>query len=346
MQMKQQLPVLAEVTRSGMVESRHRGSVVVADAEGTIHALCGDGQGWTYMRSCAKPVQALPLVESGAADRFGFTEQELAVCCASHAGEVMHRGAVQRILDKIGLSGQALACGIHPPYNREERRRLLAEGREPDPIHHNCSGKHSGMLAVCVHRGWPVEGYLDPDHPLQVEILQCMSDLTGIPRDEIRLGVDGCGVPVFGLPLVAMARVFAHLASDVGHPDHRDALRRIRAAMIGNPEYIAGSGQFDTLLMQQSKGRVVAKSGAEGVFCCGLTGRGWGMAVKIEDGSTRAIPPVVVQCLAELSVLTEADLQALANCREPEIRNNSGLKVGAIRAVSPVFSGNRTHGKG
>lgn len=335
---REALPVLAEVTRSGWVESRHRGVVVVVDTQGTIHRQRGPANWRTYMRSAAKPVQAVPLIESGAADSFRFTEEELAICCASHTGEEIHQQVVQSVLQKIGQPAEALACGVHPPTDSRTRRQLVAAGRRPNVLHHNCSGKHGGMLAVCVHRDWPVAGYRSADHPLQREIVQVMSELTGCSIEDIHLGVDGCGVPVFGLPLSAMARVFAILGTEGQAPRHGEALRRIREAMTGNPYLIAGRGQFDTALMQQCGERVVAKSGAEGVFCCGVIGRGLGIVIKMEDGYARALPSVALQCLLELNVVTEADLHALSSFFEPEVRNAHDELVGHIRAVRPLFA--------
>ncbi|HHY32502.1 MAG TPA: asparaginase [Firmicutes bacterium] len=323
-----------KVTRGPIVESVHRVDVAVADNAGRVLFWLGDPDKLTYWRSCAKPIQAVPVVETGAAGRFGFDDQEIAVMCASHSGEDVHIRTVASILRKIGLTDDALSCGVHPPLDAASADRLVACGVGPWQLHCNCSGKHAAMLAIAVHMGYPPAGYFRQDHPVQRLMLHEVSVFAGLPEDDIVIGVDGCGVPVFGLPLSAMARAFATLAS----PDRlaatdtarADAARRICNAMRAYPHMVAGTGRFTTALMQVAGDRLVAKSGAEGVYCVGILGQGLGVAVKVEDGNARASAPVVVEALAQMGVLHAHHLEALAGHHHPHVFNHRGEIVGNV----------------
>jgi L-asparaginase II len=322
-----------KVTRGSIVESVHRVDVAVADGSGDVLYWVGDPNKVTYWRSCAKPIQAIPVIETGAAERFGFDDREIAVMCASHSGECAHVTTVAGILRKIGLPDAALACGVHPPLDRDSSRRLTACGVAPWQLHSNCSGKHSAMLAVAVHLGYSVQGYYRVDHPVQRIMLREVSLFTGVPQRDIAIGVDGCGVPVFGLSLASMARAFATLAS----PDHlmtdvacAKAARRVCRAMRTHPHMVAGRGRLTTDLMRVAGDRVVAKSGAEGVYCVGLLERGLGVAIKIEDGSTRAVGPLVLEVLARMGALEAGHLRALAPHHRPQVLNHRGEAVGEI----------------
>lgn len=326
--------IIAQVFRGDLVESLHRGDIAVVDGQGRIVAAVGDPEKVTYMRSSAKPIQALPVVETGAADAFGLTEEELAVICASHSAEQEHIQVVRGILEKIGLDESFLACGVHAPLDEVSARLLILEGKDPGPIHNNCSGKHAGMLAMAVHLGFSLQDYFLPDHPLQQLILTTMSEMTGLARDEIRIGVDGCGVPVFGLPLRRMAWAYARMISPGLEARRAEAARRIVTAMTRHPVLVAGHGRFNAELLLKTRGRVWGKSGAEGVFCLGLPGPGLGVAVKVEDGSSRAIPPVVLEVLQQLGVLTAEEERELAAFRRPDNTNHRGQVVGRIQ---PVF---------
>src|ERR1700730_14539405 len=204
---------LVEVTRGAIVESRHRGHVAAVDGEGQLVAYLGSPDTVTYLRSSAKPFQAIPLVASGAADRFGFTEKEIAIACASHNGEPIHTAAVLAILNKIGLKPEALKCGAHEPFSAAETRKLRARGEEPNVLHNNCSGKHAGMLALALHLGAPTESYDQLDNPIRVLIRDVVARFSGVSPDDIAIGIDGCGVPVFGMSVSAMARMYAHLVA-------------------------------------------------------------------------------------------------------------------------------------
>ena len=321
-----------KVTRGPIVESVHRADVAVADSAGRILFWAGDPGKVTFWRSSAKPIQAVPLIETGASARFGFEDREIAVMCASHSGEDVHMRAVAGILSKIGLDDSVLACGVHPPLDRASARKLLACGVAPWQLHCNCSGKHAAMLSVAVHMGYPVSGYFRPDHPVQRLMLHEVSLFTGIREDDISIGVDGCGVPVFGLPLAAMARAFATLVRPGQLPNAAAAAgaQRVCDAMRAHPYMVAGRGRLTTALMEVAGDRLVAKSGAEGVCCVGVLDLGLGVAVKIEDGNARAAGPVVIEVLARLGVLDGEGLAALAEHHHPHVLNHRGEVVGDI----------------
>ncbi len=313
-----------EVRRGGLIESLHRGRVAVCDPEGEVLEASGDPDGYVYVRSSAKPFQALPLVLSGVAGDFGLTEEELAVACASHNAEERHMAAVRSILDKAGLSEEALQNGAHPPMYEPAAAKLIQGGEEPRPIHGNCSGKHAGMLAVCVHEGWDTESYRDPRHPLQQWILTLIAEVCGVERDAIVLGGDGCGAPAFAMPLRNLATGFARLsAGERLSPELANAAREVRDAMRNHPFMVAGTGRFDTTVMEATS--LVAKSGAEGVFAAGSPG-GWGMAIKISDGSGRAVRPAALAALARRGV-------DIGEARAIPVRDLGGEQVGEIKAL-------------
>lgn len=332
-------PVLVEVWRDGLAEACHRGHVAVVDARGRLVARVGDPGHVTFWRSAAKPFQAAAVVAAGAADRFGLDEAALAVLCASHNGEEAHLETVRRLLARAGLGEGDLRCGVHPPAGEAARAALLRAGTEPGPLHNNCSGKHAGMLLLARHRGWPVEGYTDRDHPVQRAMRETVAAVAGVAPAEVALGVDGCGVPTFGLPLRHLALAFARLARPHGAPglgaELRAALERVGRAMARHPFLVAGSGRFCTDLMRVTGGRLLGKVGAEGVYGVAASDRGWGLAVKVEDGASRGLYPAVVRALALLGLLSPAEAEALAAHARPALRNHRGEAVGEVR---PVFT--------
>ncbi len=330
--------VLAETTRGGIVESVHHGAIAVAHVSGDLIARAGDPARVVFYRSSAKPFQAIPVVESGAADRFGFSPRELALCCASHAGEPHHQAEVAAMLAKIGLGVEALRCGCVVPNNAAEGARVAAGVVPMSPLQCDCSGKHAGMLAVCVHDGLPTGTYLEPSHPLQRRILGIMAEVLRVPVGAIGLGTDGCSLPTFAAPVAAFACSWATLADPEAAPagqgrEHAAALRRLAAAMVEAPENVAAEGAFVTDLMTLAGGRVVAKSGAEGLICLALPERGLGIAVRILDGSFRAHPVVVAELLRQLGALDEATLAAVEARHPAAIRNHNGWHVGELRAA-------------
>lgn len=314
------------ITRCDTVESVHRVHVAVCDASGQLIGGCGDAGQVAFYRSAAKPFQALPLVEDGVLERFGFTEAELALCCASHNAEPEHLTLARSMLAKAGLDERALACGPHPSLRPERARELWARGTRLGAVHNNCSGKHAGMLALAVANGWPPEGYVEPDHPVQQRMLAEIARWTGVAASELVTGTDGCGVVTFALSLADMAASFARFtaAADAGEP-----AARIVGAMTGHPFAVAGTGRTCTAVMELLDGRVFVKTGAEGVYCGGVRGSGRGFALKVEDGARRASDVALVRVLSDLGVADANDVSVLARGRT-EVLNTLGVDVGRI----------------
>jgi len=327
-------PVIVEVTRGSEVESRHRGEVAVVESAppGPVRFSLGDPEALVCMRSLAKPFQALPIVASGTAAALGFGPEELAIFCGSINGQDFQVALVERVLARIGLTPGALQCGIHAPQHRPTAKALAAAGQNPTALHHNCAGKHSGMLAMCVHHGWPVENYLDPEHPLQRLILQTVAETLGLLPEQIPVVIDGCGAPVFFVPLRRIAWGYARLAAA---PPESPA-GTLMAACLTNPRHIAGDGRLETHIMQALPGRVFAKAGAEGGYALALVREGLGVALKIEDGNQRAIAPAIMALLEHLQMLTPQAREALAAYRTPPVLNFHKQAVGQIRAVFAV----------
>lgn len=318
---------VVRVTRGGATESIHRVHVAVVDATGRIIGGCGDPGQVVFYRSAAKPFQALPLVEDRVVERLGLTERELALCCASHNAEPEHLALARSILAKAGLDEGALACGPHPSLHLERARELLVAGTELAAVHNNCSGKHAGMLALAITRGWHPGGYLEPDHPVQRRMLAEITRWSGVAESEIRTGTDGCGVVTFALSLAHMAGSFACFtaAADEGHP-----ASRIVAAMTGHPFAVAGTDRTCTAVMKRLGDRVFVKTGAEGVYCGGVRGRGVGFALKVEDGARRASDVALIQVLSDVGVAAPSDVSALAGHRMTRVLNTLGEPVGRI----------------
>lgn len=339
----QQVPLaepLVEVRRGGLTESRHRGHVVAIEPDGNIVAYLGSPQTVTFLRSSAKPFQALPLLVSGAAERFGFTDREVALACASHNGEPIHTEIAASMLGKIGLGPEALKCGVHEPYSVEAASELRARGEAPNVLHNNCSGKHAGMLAVALHLGVPFETYNKPEHPVQIAIGKAVAQFAGVPVEDLAVATDGCAVPVFGITVRAMALAYARLISPPPSFDEatRGACARIVRVMSTYPELIGGtSDRLDTEIMRAAPGRLVSKVGAEGVYTAGVKPceewpNGLGLALKIEDGDDRrARPTVVIESLRQLGVLRDESLEAVAGYAFFPVLNRPGDVVGEVR---------------
>jgi L-asparaginase II len=334
------MPVaIAETTRGGVTESVHYGVVVAVDATGEVIASAGDPETVVFFRSSAKPFQAIPVIESGAADAFRFTPAELALCCASHEGSPEHQQQVAAMLAKIGMSPAELQCGCPLPMHDLEAARVTTGEIEGLPLHCDCSGKHAGMLATIAHEGLSHHDYLDPAHPLQQCILGIMAEVMRVPVETIVLGTDGCSLPTFGAPVRAFATAYAALAAPELVPpgagrEHAAALDRLRAAMIAHPENVAGHGQLVTDLMALSDGRVVAKSGAEGLICLAAPEQEVGIAIRVMDGSFRTHAAVTVAALEQLGILDAPARDAILERHSPQLRNHNGRLVGEIR---PVF---------
>jgi L-asparaginase II len=327
--MQYDLDVIA--TRGGVVESRHRVHAAVVDATGRVCAWAGNPGLVTAWRSCAKPFQVISLLESGRFDELGWGDNELAVACASHGGEPEHVALVRAMLEAVELEEGDLACGPHEPLSRRGARILQQSGESPTRLHNNCSGKHAAMLAHARAEGWPTLGYESCHHPVQQRVLEQVAAWTGVPAARVLQAVDGCGVVTFGLPLTAMALAFARLASAAR--EGSEVPERIVHAMTTRPFLVGGTDRFDTVLMEETGGRVLAKVGAEGVHSVSLLEAGLGAAVKVEDGASRAQHPAVLRLLQRLGALPEELPPRLASFLETPIINTRGVPVGAVRPV-------------
>jgi L-asparaginase II len=322
-----------EVVRGGLVESRHRVHVAVCDDAGSLMASLGDPEGWTYYRSAAKPLQALPLVEEGVVDGLGMSSAELALCCASHEGEAQHVEGSRAILAKVGADESLLRCGPHPPFSPYAARALADSGIEPSPIHNNCSGKHAGMIALATHMGWDPEDYHLADHPVQRRMLDEVVRWSGVPAEEVRSGVDGCGVLCFAVPLRNMAMSFASFAAAAARGEPAAEVVR---AMTGHPFMVGGTGRTCTDVMAAAGDRVFVKVGAEGVYAGGVPARGIGFAIKVEDGGRRAVEVALIRLLADLELITAAEVDELASHANPPVLNTRAEVVGEVRAEFSV----------
>lgn len=325
---------LANVIRGETVESVHTGHLGVIDGNGQMLASLGDPATVTYYRSASKALQFIPCVTSGAADAFGYTEEDVALACASHSGEPRHLKIAGQMLVKAGLSVEDLKCGTHAPFNEDENKRLLAAGYSPTPLHNNCSGKHAAMLAFAKHIDAPLGDYDSPDNRIQKRILRCVADFAEVPEADIAIGIDGCAAPNFAVPVAAMAKSFINLISPAKFPEPtQQACSRIVAAMIAHPELIGGSTRLDTMLMQAAPGRIISKVGADGVWLCGVLPcdkypTGLGIALKVADGDDhRARPAVSVEILRRLGILSNEDL---ADLSPMPIKNRRGDRVGRV----------------
>ncbi len=320
-------PVLVEATRGAMVESRHRGAFAVVDIEGRVIASAGDTERPVYPRSAIKPLQAIALVESGAAEAFGLGDAEIALACASHRGEPRHVETVTAWLARIGCSIADLECGSHLPSNERALAELLGARGTPNAAHNNCSGKHSGFLTLARHLGLPTEGYIHLEHGVQQRVLGTLESMTGLDLGEAPRGIDGCGIPVIAVPLGNLALAMARLADPADQPAPRQAAcARIRAAMAAEPFMVSGTGQFCTRVISETGGRALVKTGAEGVFCGALPEQGLGIALKIDDGAGRAAEVAMAGLLARFDLLDAAhELCA------PRLTNRAGTVVGELR---------------
>ncbi len=336
---------LVQIWRGDLVESIHHGAVAVVDSSGGSIAAIGDPRCVTFLRSAAKPAQVLPLIASGAVKRFGFNAAEIAIMTGSHGGEPFHLKTVRSILNKIGLDSSALQCGVQEPMHRPTARAMTAAGEIPTPLHNNCSGKHAGILALAVHRGDPIDSYLDPAHPVQAGIRKVIEELAGIEAGEIATALDGCSAPTFAMSLRQAALLYARLADPgEGGGAHRVAASRALEAMRAHPEMVAGTDRMETLLMQTGHHRVVAKIGAEGFYALALEihGRGVGVALKIADGNEkRSRDCAVLECLRQIDAIPPEAAARLESRFAGAILNHRGMKVGRIVADFRMARGAR-----
>ena len=321
-----------EVVRGATVESRHEVRVAVANEDGLLVAAVGRADGLTFYRSAAKPMQALPLVEEGVADRIGLDGAELALCCASHEGTAEHVAVARSILAKAGVDEGLLRCGAQAPFSSKAAQAFHAAGTAPGRIHNNCSGKHAGMLALAVGMGWDPFDYHEPDHPVQRRMLDEVVRWSGVPPERIATAVDGCGVVCFAVPLDVMAASFARFGAAAREGG---GAARIVRAMTAHPFMVGGTGRACTDVMARGEGRLIVKLGAEGVYGAAIPAEGLGIAIKVLDGGRRAVEVALVHVLSELGALRPSDVAALGRHGRPDVFNTRGERVGEIR---PAFT--------
>ncbi|MER9019075.1 asparaginase [Mesorhizobium sp. M0898] len=330
-------PVLVEVLRGAIVESAHRGAVAVFDADGKPVWEIGDTAQPVFPRSAVKAIQALPLVESGAADAYGFDDRELALACASHSGEPPHVELARAMLAKAGLDETALECGAHWPSSHGATLALARAGSVPNALHNNCSGKHSGFLCTCVHSGIAHRGYVKAGHASQEMVREAMQAVTGAAHDADHRGTDGCSIPTYAVPLRSFALGFARMATGAGfEPMRARAAKRLLSACMAEPFFVAGTGRSDVAMMDAAPGRIFVKGGAEGVFCATLPELGLGIALKCDDGAGRAAEVMVAAVLAKLLHADQALAAKLTEQANPPIESRIGAKVGALRPTATL----------
>lgn len=331
-------PFIVEVKRGAQVESRHPVAAAVVDADGGIVAAWGDIAAAIFPRSANKAIQALPLVESGAADAFRLSNAELAMAGASHGGEARHTETVAAWLARIGLTPADLECGAHWPYHEETARQMARAGIAPSTLHNNCSGKHAGMVSVARHLREEIAGYVRPDHPVQRRVTAAIEDVCGVRLDPALTGIDGCSMPTMPLPLRSLAHGFARFVTGHGlAPERAKAAQRVASAVAAEPFFVAGSGRFCTAVMQAGHGRFIAKTGAEGVYTAASASKGIGIALKVLDGTARAAQTALGGLLEQAGLLDEAGREMIRPLVEQPLNNWRGLSVGSIELAPPAF---------
>jgi L-asparaginase II len=342
-------PILVEALRGGIVESTHRGAYAVVDARGALVHASGDIERPVFPRSAIKVLQALPLVASGAADALGLADEELALACASHGGEAMHARTAAGMLAKAGLDVSAPECGAHWPYHDGALKALAAAGETPSALHNNCSGKHAGFVclgcAMAKAAGRPgdevrafVRGYVQPEHPVMLEVTAAVQAATGFDLARTARGTDGCSIPTYAIPLRHLAHAFAKVAAGEGlSADHARAARRLREAVARAPQMVAGSGRFDSRVMARLGERVFCKVGAEGMYCAALPARGLGVAIKVDDGNNARACEVVMAALVEALVpLDDGEAGFMRSLSDVPLANWNGIEVGSLRAAAAL----------
>ncbi len=337
-------PPLVHALRGGIVESLHRGAVAVLDSQGQVHTEIGDIDRPIFPRSAVKLLQALPLVESGAADKFGLSDEELALACASHGGETRHTEAAAAMLAKAGVDQTALECGSHWPYNDAALKALAAQGRQPSALHNNCSGKHAGFVCLgCLmaeggDRRDFLRAYVTPQHPVMREVSASLQDASGFDLGLTATGTDGCSIPTHAIPLRNLAHAYAKVAAGQGMtPGRTQAARRLRLAIAKAPAMVAGTGRFDSVVMQRLGEAVCCKVGAEGVYCAALPSQGLGVALKMDDGNTsRACEVAMAALLEKLLPLNAGDAHFMRSLSDLRLTNWNGLEVGRLQAAPPL----------
>lgn len=328
-------PVLVEVTRGPLVENRHRGAIAIADVDGRLAFSIGDTQSPTFPRSSVKLIQALHLIETGAADAFGFGDEELALVCSSHSGEERHVTLAASMLARCGRRSADLECGAHAPLHAESTRALVLRGEKPNALHNTCSGKHAGFVCLACHLGVEPKGYARVDHPVQQNVKSALEDVTGLALGTDVCGTDGCTIPTFAIPIARLARGFARLVTGKGLSTERTAAaeRLIRACMA-QPLLVGGSRRFCTEAMLAFPGRLFVKSGADGVFVGAMPHLGLGIALKCDDGTNRAAETIMATVIS--AFFPEADAGIFADRLSPAVETRTGKRVGEMKPVAEL----------
>lgn len=331
-------PFLVEVTRGLLVESRHRGSVSVVDADGATVLSIGDVDRRVFPRSAVKALQALPLLERGIADKYDLTDEEIALACASHSGEPDHVRVAQSMLVKAGQDADCLECGVHWPMGEAAGRALSARGGTPTVLHNNCSGKHAGFICLACGVGENPRGYVSADHPVQRMVREALEDVTGACHTPEKSGIDGCSIPTYAIPLPSLAFGFAKFGTGIGlSAEAKAASERIRKAVSAHPFMVAGTGRFDTKLMEILKERAFVKVGAEGVYCATFPELGYGVALKADDGHVRAAEAMMAGLVLRFLPLAEEEREAVEALAQPVFKNWNGIEVGVTRPTSMLL---------
>lgn len=331
-------PVLVEVTRGDRVESVHRGSIVISDAKGKILWSCGDADKPVFPRSAVKAIQALPLIESGIADRLNLTDAEIALAVASHSGEPEHAKLAAGMIAKAGREPACLECGAHWPMGEAATRALAATGAEPSALHNNCSGKHAGFICLACGLDADPAGYVKPDHIVQKQVTEALASMTGAGFAADLCGTDGCSIPTYAIPLHALAKAFAQIGTGEGlGPERAKAFKRIRRSVAAHPFMVAGTGRFDTDAMTIFGERLFCKTGAEGVYCASLPEQGLGIAMKCDDGAGRATQVMMAAVIAHYLPMSDAQGQCFKPLLTPSLVNWNKITVGHLRSVVQFF---------
>jgi L-asparaginase II len=326
---------LAVATRGGTVECVHYGSIAVTDEQGKLLWSVGDAAAPVFGRSALKPFQAMPLLAHPEAGRYDFTTKEIAILCASHSGEPRHADAVLSVLRKAGCYLRDLQCGVHPPLYLEALEQRPHVDDIYTPLHHNCSGKHAGMLAYARLLEAPLKTYLEPEHPVQQAIRAGVAHFTGVPMAELAIGVDGCCAPNYAVALSALATAYARLGDPAPDDCYGDAPSRVYETMTRHPELVSGLKRFDLALMHTGHGEWLSKGGAEGVQCLSLRRRGWGVAIKVADGAARAVQVATVEVLRQLELLPKPEDTPLHDYQRLSLLNARGIQTGE---VCPIYT--------
>lgn len=330
-------PIVVEITRGTGVESRHRGSAVVVDPDGHVIASWGDIEAPVFPRSAIKSVQAIPLIETGAAEAFGLGNKEISLACASHNGEQKHVDVISAWLEKIGLNETNLECGTHWPFDREAARSLIKLGKNPSALHNNCSGKHAAMLTTVRHMSESTKGYVRIEHPCQQRVMGTLEAMCGLNFDDVPRGIDGCAIPTFSIPLGNIALAMARIAAPKVLPSKRAlAVRRIRQAIAAEPYMIAGRDRYCTEVIELTRGQLIVKTGAEGVFAAAVPEIEAGIALKCDDGATRASEIMMTAVLSSLKVFDKTMTDELTKRLSIPLKNRNGTTVGEIRAAASL----------